>query len=161
MARTLYDITEVAKETGIAASALRYYEGKGLIRSIGRHGLRRLFDKSIFDRLAFITLGRAAGFSLQDIAAMTQVSGRPQIDRQALSDKADEINTAIKRLTAMRNGLRHAAKCKETDHFECPTFRRLLRLSHHHLFHPATNSTLHPKNSTRNKRRLGKKLLLP
>jgi DNA-binding transcriptional MerR regulator len=38
------DIAEVARISGVPASALRYYEEKGLIASVGRRGLRRLFD---------------------------------------------------------------------------------------------------------------------
>lgn len=38
------DIAEVAQRSGIPASTLRYYEEKGLIASVGRRGLRRLFD---------------------------------------------------------------------------------------------------------------------
>jgi hypothetical protein len=58
------DITAVAKQSGVPASALRYYEGKGLIASVGRRGLRRLFDAAVLERLALIALGQAAGFSL-------------------------------------------------------------------------------------------------
>ena len=38
------DIAEVARLSGVPASALRFYEEKGLIASIGRRGLKRLFD---------------------------------------------------------------------------------------------------------------------
>jgi hypothetical protein len=41
--------------------------------------------------------------------------------------KADEMDRTIRRLSAMRNGLRHAAACPATSHMECPTFRRILR----------------------------------
>src|SRR3546814_8415079 len=64
------DIAEVAQRSGVPASALRYYEEKGLIASIGRRGLRRLFDPGVLERLALIALGRAAGFSLAEIALM-------------------------------------------------------------------------------------------
>lgn len=40
----LLDIAEVARRTGLPPSTLRFYEEKGLIASIGRRGLRRLFD---------------------------------------------------------------------------------------------------------------------
>ena len=55
------DITEVARRAGVPASTLRFYEEKGLIASIGRSGLRRLFDARVLERLAFIALGRASG----------------------------------------------------------------------------------------------------
>jgi hypothetical protein len=52
--------------------------------------------------------------------------GRVKIDRQMLSAKADELDRTIRRLNAMRDGLRHAAVCRAPSHLECPTFRRLL-----------------------------------
>ncbi|MEM9133951.1 MAG: helix-turn-helix domain-containing protein [Actinomycetota bacterium] len=121
------DIADVAEKSGLPASTLRYYEGKGLIRSTGRHGLRRQFDDDVIDRLALVGLGRQAGFSLDEIADMFSDDGRPRIDRQQLLGKADEIDATIDRLAAMRDNLRHVAACPATDHMACPNFRRLLR----------------------------------
>ena len=123
------DIAEVAQRSGVPASALRFYEEKGLIASIGRHGLRRVFDAGVLERLALIALGRSAGFSLDDIARMFAADGRPRIDRRLLAAKARELDVTIRRLSAMRDGLQHAAACPAPSHMECPTFRRLLRVS--------------------------------
>jgi len=120
------DIAEVAQRSGVPASTLRFYEEKGLIASIGRRGLRRLFDPGVLERLALIALGRAAGFSLDEIALMFAPDGRPRIDRQMLAAKAQELDRTIRKLTAMRDGLRHAAVCPAPRHMECPTFRRIL-----------------------------------
>src|SRR5690606_17804977 len=51
------DIAEVAQRSGVPASTLRFYEEKGLIASIGRRGLRRLFDAEVLERLSLIALG--------------------------------------------------------------------------------------------------------
>ncbi|WP_288900634.1 helix-turn-helix domain-containing protein [uncultured Sneathiella sp.] len=123
------DIGEVAKATGLPASTLRYYEEKDLIRSIGRRGLKRLFDSAVLERLALITLGQQAGFSLDEIGRMFSPDGRPQIDRALLVAKADDLDRSIRQLSAMRDGLRHAAVCKAPSHMECPTFQRLLRVA--------------------------------
>jgi DNA-binding transcriptional MerR regulator len=120
------DIGEVAQRAGVRASTLRYYEEMGLISSTGRRGLRRLFDPGVVERLALIALGRAAGFSLEEIARMFTPDGKPRIDRRLLVAKAEELDKKIRELTAMREGLRHAAACKAPSHMECPTFRRLL-----------------------------------
>lgn len=123
------DIAEVARQSGIPASTLRYYEEKGLISSVGRHGLRRLFAPDVLDRLALIALGQSAGFALDEIARMFAPNGQPKIDHKALMQKADELDLSIRRLTAMRDGLRHAAACQAPSHLECPKFRRLLGLA--------------------------------
>ena len=121
------DISEVAKRSGVPSSALRYYEEKGLIASIGRRGLRRLFAPAVLERLALSRLGSTAGFSLDEIKLMFAPDGRLDIDRQLLVIKADELDQTIRKLSAMRDGLRHAAACTAPSHLECPTFRRLLR----------------------------------
>jgi DNA-binding transcriptional MerR regulator len=123
------DINEVAKRSGVPASALRFYEEKGLLTSVGRRGLRRLFDPDVLERLALISLGRSAGFSLDEIAVMFAPGGRPRIDRKMLADKAQQLDATIRKLSAMRDGLRHAAACPAPSHMECPKFRRLLGLA--------------------------------
>jgi DNA-binding transcriptional MerR regulator len=120
------DIAEVAQRSGVPASALRFYEEKGLIASVGRHGLRRLFDPGVLEKLALIAVGRAAGFSLDEMTLMFGPDGRPQLDRRTLAAKAEELDGKIRELTAMRDGLRHAAACSAPSHMECPTFRRIL-----------------------------------
>ncbi len=122
------DIGEVAKKSGLPASTLRFYEEKGLIKSSGRLGLRRLFDSGILERLALISLGRNVGFSLDEIGLMFTSKG-PEIDRELLLTKADELDKKIKELTAMREGLHHAAACKASSHFECPKFLRILNIA--------------------------------
>jgi DNA-binding transcriptional MerR regulator len=121
------DIGEVAHRSGVPASALRYYEGLGLISSIGRSGLRRVFDGGVLERLALIAIGRAAGFPLKEISRMFMPDGRPRIDRQKLAAKAEELEATIRKLSAMRDGLRQAAACGAPSHMECPKFRRLVR----------------------------------
>jgi len=121
------DIGEVTERTGVPVSTLRYYEERGLIASVGRSGLRRQFAADVVDRLALIALGRAAGFSLDEIAGMFTADGRPRIDRSALVAKADQLDDTIQRMTAMRDGLRHTAACRAPSHLECPSFRRLVR----------------------------------
>jgi DNA-binding transcriptional MerR regulator len=120
------DIAEVARRSGVPASTLRFYEEKGLIASVGRQGLRRVFGPVVLERLALIALGRSAGFSLDEIARMFAPDGRPRIDRRLLAAKAKELDGTIRKLSAMRDGLRHAAVCLAPSHMECPTFRRLL-----------------------------------
>nr|WP_261697621.1 helix-turn-helix domain-containing protein [Tahibacter amnicola] len=131
------DIAQVARQAGVPASTLRFYEEKGLITSIGRHGLRRVYRADVLERLALIALGRAAGFSLEEIAGMFAVDGSLRVDRDALRTKADALDHTIRQLRAMRDGLRHAAACKAPSHLECPTFRRILRAAGAGVINPA------------------------
>jgi DNA-binding transcriptional MerR regulator len=145
------DIAEVAQRSGVPASALRYYERRGLIASVGRRGLRRLFDPRVLERLALVALGRSAGFSLDEIAGMFTPEGRPQINRTRLETRAQELDVTIRRLGALRDGLRHAAVCPAPSHMECPTFRRLLKLA---AARGARAPTDRPDRSTRAKQPL-------
>ncbi|HJV83676.1 helix-turn-helix domain-containing protein [Noviherbaspirillum sp.] len=121
------DISEVSKQTGIPSSALRYYEQKGLITSVREKGERRRYGTNVLDQLALIALGQAAGLALDEIRSMLSPYGPPNIDRQLLAAKADEIDALIKRLKAMSSGLRHAAACPAPSHVECPSFQKLLK----------------------------------
>lgn len=123
------DIAEVARRSGLPASTLRFYEEKGLIKSVGRRGLRRLFDHAVLERLSLLALGSSAGFSLDEMKRMFRPNGLLEIDRKMLADKAGDLDRSIRQLTAMRDGLRHAAACPAPSHMECPTFRRLLGLA--------------------------------
>ncbi|NVK54747.1 MAG: helix-turn-helix domain-containing protein [Alteromonadaceae bacterium] len=123
------DISNLSKRSGVPASTLRYYEEKKLIKSIGRIGLKRLFDTYVFEQLEFIALGQRAGFSLEDIQAMLTTKGEYEINRDKLQEKAQEIGQHVKQLTAIQRCLEHAAKCSAERHSECPKFQKLLRVA--------------------------------
>jgi DNA-binding transcriptional MerR regulator len=123
------DIGELAARSGAAPSALRYYEEQGLIRSSGRHGLRRQYDAEVIDQVALITLGRSAGLSLAEIKPMLGAGGRAKVNRQLLAEHADAIDLQLRQLRTLRDGLRHAAECQAPDHLACPKFRRLMGLA--------------------------------
>ncbi|WP_445365113.1 helix-turn-helix domain-containing protein [Microbulbifer sp. ANSA001] len=121
------DIREVSKRTGLPSSTLRYYEEKGLIKSISRRGITRVFPGSVVEQLSLISLARYAGFSLNEIASLFTYGSKPNIDREQLLDKADELDKNIRRLKAMRDGLRHVANCPEENQLECPNFQGLIK----------------------------------
>ncbi|MFT5717029.1 MAG: DNA-binding transcriptional MerR regulator [Oleiphilaceae bacterium] len=127
------DIGKVVKHSGLPASTLRYYEEKGLIQSVGRHGLRRLFDASVLKQLSLISLGRLAGLSLDEIGRMFAKGGTLQIDRELLLLKANELDQTINQLITMRDGLNHAAVCPEPSHLECPKFNEMLASANRRL----------------------------
>lgn len=121
------DIADVARQAGVPASTLRFYEKLGLIASSGPAGVRRRFAPRVLDQLALIALGQAAGLTLDEIRSMLTPEGGPKIDRKLLADKAQEIDATVKHLRAVSRGLRHAAVCPAPSHAQCPTFQRLLK----------------------------------
>ena len=123
------DIGEVARLSGVPPSAIRFYEERSLIRSVGRNGLRRLFRSHVLEQLEFISLGQTAGLSLDDIAKMFTVDGKLNVNRKFLIEKADEMQRNLNRLSAVRETVLHVAKCSATNHMECPKFQKLLRIA--------------------------------
>ncbi|HGM4920846.1 TPA: helix-turn-helix domain-containing protein [Serratia marcescens] len=126
MAKEL-DIGTVARLSGIAPSALRHYEKKGLIASIGRHGLRRQYAAGVLDQLRLIALARLAGFTLDEMSALFDERGKIALDRGLLAARADELDSHIQRLVQVRDGLRHLVDCPEPEHLQCPQFRKILQ----------------------------------
>lgn len=123
------DIGEVAARSGLKPSALRHYEAAGLIASVSRHGLRRQFPPEVLLQLKLIAMGKAAGFTLEEIAGMFGRHGKPELPRDVLREKAAAIDRQLRDLAALRDTLRHVADCPAPSHLECPTFRRLLDLA--------------------------------
>lgn len=118
------DIAEVAARSGLAPSALRYYEKRGLIESEGRNGLRRTYRAEVIDRLALVSCARAAGFTLAQIARFLVATPADTELRRHMAEKARQLDEDIARLTRMRDSLRHAATCTHQPLVECPDFKQ-------------------------------------
>jgi len=69
MVETWITIGELAKRSGLAASALRFYEDEGLLRSTRTAGGQRQFSRDVLRRVAFIRVAQSVGLSLDDIKA--------------------------------------------------------------------------------------------
>ena len=121
------DISDVARRSGVPASTLRFYEEKGLIASIGRRGLRRVFGPDVFERLGADRARSRRRFLAGRDRRHVRARRPAAIDRRMLTAKAEELDATIRQLQAMRDGLRHAAACRAPSHMQCPTFRRLLQ----------------------------------
>jgi MerR family redox-sensitive transcriptional activator SoxR len=119
----LLDIAEVARRSGLAPSALRYYERLGLIESSGRNGLRRSYLPDIIARLALIGCARSVGFTLAQIGRFLAATPHDSELRIRLSERADALDEEIERLTRMRDSLKHAAVCNHSPLVACPYFK--------------------------------------
>lgn len=125
------DIAEVVRQTGVPASTLRYYEELDLITPLARKGLRRQYADSVIETISFVSLAQSAGFKLAEIKQLLTPSthGKSELRRDLLQQKAQEITIQIRRLKAIQKSLEHAAVCPAKNHFECPSFQRLMRLA--------------------------------
>jgi MerR family redox-sensitive transcriptional activator SoxR len=113
---TFITIGQLAKRTGVAVSAIRFYEEKGLLQSLRTSGNQRRFLRSDIRRVSFILIAQKLGFALADIER--QLAGLPQGRAPTLSDwqvlsrsMRGAIDERIKLLTRTRNQLDQCIGC--------------------------------------------------
>lgn len=121
----LLDIGDVAARSGIAPSALRYYEREGIIESTERNGLRRQFPADVLTTLAVVVLCREAGFSLDEIKALL-ATGRRSSWKTFVARKRDELRAQAAHLEAMADQLDHALGCPSANVLDCEHFHAAL-----------------------------------
>ncbi|TXS36565.1 MerR family transcriptional regulator [Streptomyces sp. OR43] len=126
MAEQLLDIADVAQCSGLAPSALRFYEKKGLIAPAGRNGLRRTYHPDVLARLALITCARGAGLSVAEIGRFLVAQPSDPGLRTRMAARARDLDEQLGRLTRLRDSLRHAAVCEHEPIVECPDFKRAI-----------------------------------
>jgi MerR family redox-sensitive transcriptional activator SoxR len=118
-------VGEVARRSGVAVSALHFYEAKGLIRSDRSAGNQRRYDRSVLRRIAVIRVAQDLGLSLSRIAealAALPPDAAPSHDDWArLSARwRDEIDERIVRLQQLRDGLTDCIGCGCLSMEHCP-----------------------------------------
>ncbi|MFQ6331980.1 MerR family transcriptional regulator [Nocardia sp. CWNU-33] len=91
----------VAERAGLAPSALRFYEKRGLIASQGRNGLRRTFSPDVLERLSLVTCARAAGFTIAQIARFLVATPSDAELRTQMAEKARQLDEDIAVLSRM------------------------------------------------------------
>ncbi|MDH3686666.1 MAG: MerR family transcriptional regulator [Myxococcales bacterium] len=118
-------IGEVARQTGIAASALRYYEREGLIPRGDRRGGKRVYNEDILDRLALIGVCKGAGFTVAEMQTLIRGFGRRTPPgrrwRKLAADKLGELEARIAEVERMKRVLEVVTRC------ECPTLEECSR----------------------------------
>lgn len=123
---TTYDISEVAQRTGLSSATLRFYEAKGLIKPIGRQGLKRVYHADTLTRLSLILLAKQAQFSLKEMVPMLAQIDQG-LNRSLINSKVEELALRIQELTQLQALLQHIQHCPERNHFDCPNFQRILQ----------------------------------
>ena len=109
-------IGDVARRSGVAPSALRFYERRGLIASTRTDGNQRRYDRAVLRRIAFIQAGRAAGISLEQIGAALETLPRNRTpghrDWERLSNRwRADLDARIETLQALRERLSTCIGC--------------------------------------------------
>lgn len=109
-------IGQLAKRTGVAVSALRFYEDKGLLAPLRTSGNQRRFLRSDIRRVSFILIAQALGLGLADIeeqlAALPDGRNPTMGDWQKISRSMRvEIDSKIRLLTRARNQLDQCIGC--------------------------------------------------
>ena len=124
----LYAIGELARRTGLASSALRYYERVGLLSPTLRAGGRGHYRPSSAERVALIQLCQDAGFTLGEIRALLAAGSRRGRPWARLAEaKLRQLDTRIAEAERARTMVRHALACPHRDLFNYPNFRAALK----------------------------------
>lgn len=113
---TVLTIGEVSRRSGVASSALRFYEERGLIESEREGSGHRRFPRSVLRRVAFIVFAQRIGLSLDEVAvelAKLPADRRPtRQDWSRLSGKwLKRIDERIAELERLRDGLTTCIGC--------------------------------------------------
>jgi len=114
--RELFTVSEIARRSGFAASAIRFYEGLGLIAATRTSGGQRRFERQMLRRLAFIRAARNVGLTLDEIsdALATLPDGRTptRADWARLSKTwRARLDDQIAGLMALRDNLDSCIGC--------------------------------------------------
>lgn len=120
----LMSIGELARRTGVATSALRYYERLGLLTPVERAGQQRRYASSSAERVALIRLCQDAGFTLAEIGRLLPDMRRGRRGWHLLAErKIAELDARIARAQQAKNLIQHGLECAHRDLFACPNFR--------------------------------------
>ena len=116
-------IGELAKSTGVATSALRYYEELGLIPAPVRISGQRRYPGSVVGLVGVILLLRDVGFSLREAKALL-ASGGHAVDgwRQLAQRKLADLDDQIAKAQTAREAITHGLHCPHDDITTCPNF---------------------------------------
>jgi MerR family redox-sensitive transcriptional activator SoxR len=119
-------IGELAKRTGVATSALRYYEELGLIPAPGRVSGQRRYPESAVGLVGMILLLRDVGFSLGESKAF--LGSRTQADswRGLAQRKLADLDQQIAKAQTAKEAITHALHCPYDDITTCPTSSKVI-----------------------------------
>ncbi len=116
-------IGQVAKQVGIRASAIRFYEKSGLIPKPLRSGGRRRYDASVLELLAVLERAKACGFTLAETRLLFNgFRSEPRLSerwQKLARQKMRELDALSARIAAMKDLLQRIQACRCTDLYQC------------------------------------------
>src|SRR5215470_3871063 len=119
----LLTIGELARRTGVATSALRYYEERGLLPAPARTSGQRRYSESAVGLVGIILLLRDVGFSLSEQQAfMTSRSVARDEWRRLARRKLSQLDEQIAKAQTAREAIKHGLRCRHEDILQCPNF---------------------------------------
>jgi MerR family transcriptional regulator, redox-sensitive transcriptional activator SoxR len=120
-------IGEVARSAGVRPSALRYYEGVGLLPPPERENGRRRYHcevlREVLDRLAVVRVAQQAGFTISEIRTLLDGFSEdiPPSERWRLlaREKLPEVEALVERALGMKDLLERGLRCECLRLEEC------------------------------------------
>lgn len=118
-------IGELASRTGVATSALRYWEELGLLPAPERVSGQRRYPPSAAGLVGVVLALRNVGFTLREVKAFV-ASRSPAGDgwRELYERKLTELDQRIAQAQAARTAIAHGLACSHENISECPNFAR-------------------------------------
>jgi len=121
MHRSLLSIDKIAKQSGVNASALRYYERCGLIGEGVKIGGRRHYPPSILQRLSVIKVCQTIGFTLSEIAELLDgPTSQGGVWRELASARRAQVQQQIEQLRSLLELIDTAMNCPCHKLCDCP-----------------------------------------
>ncbi len=115
------NITEVGERTGVASSALRFYERHGIVEPVGRVGGKRVYDEGVVRRLALVDIYQQAGFTVAEIAELL-AGDSVETWRAMAKAKLVELDERIALASQAKSLLEHTLRCPNPTITGCSKF---------------------------------------
>lgn len=115
-------IGELARQVGLRASALRYYESLGLLPGARREGGRRMWPATAARRIALIRMAQRAGFSLAEVRGLLDpetTAGASRQWRALAAGKLPELDRSIEELRRLRAAVADCLECGCMNFTDC------------------------------------------
>lgn len=120
------DIGDLAMKVGVSTATIRFYESKGLIKPLGRKGLRRQYPQNTIQIIILIKLLKNSGLSLKEIKEIFILDRKIDVNRSLIDAKSNQIEEKISNLKNLLMILQHIKYCPYAEHVSCPEFLKML-----------------------------------